>query len=292
MTFLKTFRQQFLVAALTMAATGVNADPLAQLADTIATTEADISGRVGIAISDSGTDWAWGHRADERFPLNSTFKSLLCGAILGRAENGTLSLDETIKVTASDILSFAPATKDRAGDDMQIDALCYGTLDKSDNTAANLLIRRLGGTEAVTKYLRDIGDPVSRLDRMEPEMNLYLPGDPRDTTTPSAMIATWETLLLGDALQPGSRQQLADWMSDGWATQGMIRPHLPVGWSIADKSGGGRSGSRSVVAMITPPGDAPVFVAIYIAESPASWDRRNAAITDLGAAVVSVLQAQ
>ncbi len=278
MTFFGMFRRRFFCAVLMITGTAANADALTDLADTVTRTEAAIGGRVGIAIRHSGTDWGWEYRANERFPLNSTFKALLCAAILDRVDHGTLLLHETIRVNTSDILSFAPATQDRVGEDMRIGELCYGALDKSDNTAANLLIRRLGGTEAVTRYLRDIGDPVSRLDRMEPAMNLYLPGNPQDTTTPAAMISTWETLLLRDALQPGSRQQLADWMRDGWA--------------IADKSGGGRSGSRSIVAMIAPPGNAPVFVAIYIAESPADWSTRNAAISELSAAVVGVLGAQ
>ena len=285
-------RGQFLSIALIAHATTANADALAQLTDKIARTEADIGGRVGVAIKDSGTNWTWGYRADERFPMNSTFKSLLCGSVLYQVDKGTMSLDDTIPITTSDIESFAPATKDRVGEDMRIDELCYGTLDKSDNTAANLLITRLGGPEAVTQSWRSIGDPVSRLDRMEPDMNFFAPGDPRDTTTPAAMIATWETLLMGDALRPASQEQLADWMRDGWATGAMIRPHLPPDWSISDKSGGGRTGSRGIVAMITPPAEAPTFVAIYIAESNADWDARNAAIADLGAAVVDVLTAR
>lgn len=292
MGLLQKGRRQIFSIGLIAVATTANADALAQLTDTIIRTETNIGGRVGVAINDSGSDWAWGHRADERFPMNSTFKSLLCGAVLYQADKGTVSLDEMIPITASDIEAFAPATQDRVGEDMRIDELCYGTLDKSDNTAANLLITRLGGTEAVTQSWRIIGDQVSRLDRMEPDMNFFAPGDPRDTTTPAAMITTWETLLTGDALRLASQEQLADWMGDGWATAAMIRPHLPPDWAISDKSGGGRTGSRGIVAMITPPAEAPTFVAIYIAESHADWDTRNAAITDLGAAVVDVLKAR
>lgn len=293
MAALKSIARRTLCCALLLLATGSFAgDQPTPLLDTVKAVENRISGRIGVVINDSGSDWAWGYRADERFPMNSTFKSLLCGATLAAADAQTLSLDETVMIEEADVLEFAPATTDRVGQDMTLGELCYGTLDKSDNTAANLLIERLGGTTAITEYLRSIGDPVTRLDRMEPEMNLHEPGDPRDTTTPSAMTATWEKLLLGGTLSPASQAQLALWMADGWATGKMIRSSLPDGWSISDKSGGGRTGSRSVVAMITPAHDDPFFVAIYISESPEDWDTRNAAITEIGAAVVALLQSR
>lgn len=260
--------------------------PLTQIATDV---ERSLGGRVGIAIIDTGSSWVWRHRSTERFPMNSTFKAPLCGAILARADAGTLALNETVAITADDIVPFAPVTAEKIGQTMTIGELCHATLDRSDNTAANLLIDRLGGTTAVTDYLRSIGDGTTRLDRMEPDLNNHTPGDPRDTTTPSAMADTWRTLLVGDALNDTSRAQLIAWMAQGSATGNLIRPSLPAGWIIADKSGGGRTGSRSVVALITPPQDAPYIVAIYLADTPADWDTRNSAIARLGAAVIDLI---
>ncbi|MBK6597732.1 MAG: serine hydrolase [Proteobacteria bacterium] len=123
----------------------------------------------------------------------------------------------------------------------------------SDNTAANLLINRLGETQAVTAYVRGIGDDVTRLDRMEPDLNVFVPGDLRDTTSPAAMISTWEAMLLGSALTPESHAQLAAWMRLGGVTGGLIRASVPPDWTVADKSGGGQYYTRNLVAMITPP---------------------------------------
>lgn len=271
--------------------TGTFADDRATaLLETVTQVETRIDGRIGVAISDSGSDWGWRYRADERFPMNSTFKSLLCAAVLDSVDRQTLALDETVRIDADALLSHAPVTRERVGQDMTMAELCYATLDKSDNTAANLLIERLGGTTAVTGYLRGIGDTVSRLDRLEPEMNSFTPGDPRDTTTPSAMIAAWEVLFRGEVLSAASRQTLGAWMADGSATSGMIRPSLPESWEISDKSGAARHGSRSIVAMMTPPEDDPYFVAIYIAESPANWVGRLDAIAEIGAAVIATIQ--
>src|SRR3569833_2457034 len=67
-----------------------------------------------------------------------------------------------------------------------IAALCAAAIEQSDNTAANLLLADVGGPEALTDYIRSIGDTASRVDRMEPDINSGAPGDPRDSTAPAA----------------------------------------------------------------------------------------------------------
>ncbi len=264
-------------------------DATARLADTVQGLEERLDARIGIFIRDSGSDWQWGHREDERFLMASTFKSVLCGAVLEQAEQGALALDEPVKIRAEDILSYAPVTETRQGSTMTIGELCLATADMSDNTAANLLLDRLGGPQAVTAFLRGIGDAVTRLDRTEPDLNIFAPGDPRDTTSPKAMATSWETMLVGDGLRPASRQQLREWMRHGGVTGKLIRASTPKDWEVVDKSGGGQTHTRNLVAMLTPPGRAPIFVAIYLSDSPADFSTRNAAVAEIGAAIVPVI---
>ena len=262
------------------------------LAQRVAMLEADLGARIGVYILDTGTGWRKGHRENERFLMASTFKSILCAAVLNQVDQGQLQLDEALPVRAKEIVGHSPVTRTRVGGTMTLDALCLATLDRSDNGAANLLIDRLGGPHAVTAFLRSMGDDVTRLDRKEPDVNLFVPGDPRDTTSPRAMAETWAALLTGTALSPQSQGLLAKWMSYGAVTQALMRPHLPKGWAISDKSGGGRQYTRNLVAMLTPPGDQPYIVALYLSDTPADWRTRNAAISELGAAVVALLRAR
>ena len=264
--------------------------PERTLARTIAAVEGELGARVGLVLHDTGSGRRLTHRADERMPMNSTVKTAICGAVLSGAETGSLQLDEALPVMAADILAYAPVTSAHVGGTMTLAALCLATLDQSDNTAANLLITRLGGPQAVTGFLRRIGDPVSRVDRMEPALNDTAPGDPRDTTTPRAMADTWQALLLGPALGATGRARLADWMSHGGGTAALLRRDAPEGWQIVDKSGAGAR-SRNLVAMITPPGRAPWIAAIYIAEAEADFATRNAALQRIGRAVVGVIAA-
>jgi beta-lactamase class A len=282
----------FLAAALSLGllapAPALADDPEQNLAATIDLIEQDFDARVGLVIRESGSDWSVSHRADERFLMASTFKTLLCGAVLTRVDAGEIDLAEPIAITAADILDYAPVTETMIGSTMAVGDLCHAALDKSDNTATNLLIDRIGGPQSVTDFLRAIGDGVSRLDRREPEVNTFAPGDPRDTTSPDAMVATLEVLLTGDALSLRSRAQLVDWMSGGGVTGALIRASTPEGWHVADRSGSADF-NRNIVAMVTPPNRGPYFIAIFLSDAKADFDTRNAAVIELSEAVMQVV---
>lgn len=259
-----------------------------RLLETIADIEQRLDARVGLYLRDSGSDWSVSHREDERFLMTSTFKPMLCGAVLKLSDDGMLDLNEPVEITAQDILSYAPVTETMVGGMMTIDDLCFASLDMSDNTATNLLIDHIGGPEAVTSFLREIGDPISRLDRREPELNTFAPGDPRDTTTPAAMAATLETMLTSDVLTPQSRALLIDWMSHGGVTGPLIRASTPADWLIADRSGSGNF-NRNIIAMVTPPDQAPYFITVFLSDADADFEARNGAVIELSKAVMDVV---
>ena len=272
------------------ASLNASAAPLpSNLAEAVKHVEEGIDARVGLTIIDTGSGKTWSHRPEERFLMNSTFKVPLCGAILAKKDAGALPLSQTVPVRKSDVLEYAPVTSKRAGQSMNLDELCLATLDMSDNTAANLLINQLGGPQAVTAFLRDIGDTKSRLDRLEPELNDFAKGDPRDTTTPLAMARTLQELLLGEKLTPASREQLAEWMSHGGVTASLLRPHAPDNWAISDKSGSGTH-TRNIVAMISPQDAAPWIVTIFVSDVEADFATRNGALKALSAAVMAEIQ--
>ncbi|WP_245396537.1 class A beta-lactamase [Jiella sonneratiae] len=264
--------------------------PESRLEAVVARVEKTLDARVGVALTDTGADRTWTHRANERFLMNSTVKAAICGTALWQSEEGRLDLADELAVRAADILDYAPVTETKVGGKMAIDDLCLAALDMSDNTAANLLVRRLGGPKVVTAFMRRLDDEVSRLDRLEPELNTFSPGDPRDTTTPAAMAAQWQEMLLGDTLNEASRKRLADWMSHGGVTKALLRRNVPDGWSVSDKSGAGDH-TRNLVAMVTPPNRAPWIVAIFISDGNADFATRNAALQEIGAAAMALVAA-
>lgn len=227
----------------------------------LARLEKESGGRLGVAAFNTADGRQLLHRADERFPLCSTFKMMLAAAVLARDPS---LLEKRIRYEKSDLVPHSPVTGKRVAEGMTVDALCEATLQYSDNTAANLLMKQIGGPAAVTAYARSIGDSEFRLDRWETELNSAIPGDVRDTTTPQAMAKSLQKLVMGEALPLHCRRQLKDWMIGNTTGATRIRAGVPAGWIVADKTGAGDYGTVNDIAVIWPPGRPPILLAVYV----------------------------
>ncbi|SEC14594.1 beta-lactamase class A [Terriglobus roseus] len=249
----------------------------------IAAMEKKQGGRIGVSVLDTATRERAAYRADERFPMCSTFKFLLAAAVLHRVDTLTDDLRRQVDVPPKPLLGNSPLTEEHAGTSMTLGALCSAILTRSDNTAANVLLETIGGPNAITTYAKVIGDSVTRLDRTETSLNESLKGDPRDTTSPNAMVHNLQSLLLGDALEPDSRTQLTDWMQS--STTGLIRlrAKLPKDWRAADRTGSNGEHTTNNIAVLWPAGGrAPILVAAYITQCPGPEDKRNAMLAEIG----------
>ena len=272
-----------LLAASTPAATN-------DFANRILSTEQRTGARIGVAAVDTASGKRLAYRSEERFLMCSTFKFLAAAAVLKRVDGGQEKLDRFLSYDAKDILEYAPVTKAHLKDGgMTLGALCAAAIEQSDNTAGNLLLDTIGGPTGLTNFARSIGDETTRLDRKEPELNSASPGDERDTTTPAAMCADMQRLLLGKLLSESSRQQLEDWLRQNETGSQMIRAGVPKTWTVGDKTGRCGNGATNDVAIIRPPASAPIMVAIYSMGSASSAQDRTAIVAEAARAVVESL---
>jgi beta-lactamase class A len=257
----------------------------------LATIERASGGRLGVALLDTKTGARRAYRADERFPMCSTFKLLAAAAILKRADGGLEQLDRRIPFGPADLVVNSPITKARVSEgSLPLAEICEAAMVVSDNTAGNLLLANLGGPAGLTAFARSLGDQTTRLDRIEPDLNEALPGDPRDTTSPAAMLDNIRILALGDALSPSSRQQLITWLVGNKTGGTRLRARLPKDWRVGDKTGIGEHGTTNDVGLLWPPNRDPVIVSVYLTESPGSLDQRNGVIAAVGEAVANTLR--
>ncbi|MFY3385172.1 ACA family class A beta-lactamase [Paracidovorax sp. MALMAid1276] len=264
-----------------------------QWADTLAGIECTAQGRLGVAMLDTGSGLALGWRQDERFAMASTFKAFLAGWMLALVDQGRERLDARVHYAAADVVAYSPVSGPRAGDGggLTVGELCAATVSLSDNTAANVLLARHGGPAGFTAFVRSLGDSTTRLDRTEPALNEAAVGDPRDTTTPLAMLQTLHKLVLGDALTPASRAWLQRWLVETSTGDKRLRAGVP-GWKVGDKTGtAGDSGTANDIGVLWPPGGgAPVVVTCYLTRSTAPAGQRDAVIAQVARAVAAARQ--
>jgi beta-lactamase class A len=237
-------------------------------------------GRLGVFALETGTGRSLAHRADERFLMCSTFKLLLAAAVLARVDAGQERLDRRVSFRAADLLTYAPVSRAHLGDGaMEIGTMCQAVVEVSDNTAANLLLAALGGPGAYTSFVRTLGDGVTRLDRTE--LLLNEPAGVLDTTTPRAMAGSMRAVLLGHALHPASRALLETWMMSCVTGTQRLRAGLPGHWEAGDKTGTGDTQTNDL-ALIRPPGRAPIIVTAYFEGGSPDMAAREAVLRRVG----------
>jgi beta-lactamase class A len=210
------------------------------------------------------------HRADERFPMCSTFKVLAVAAVLDKLGPSENRMRRFVRYGQADLLPHSPVTAGNVGQGgMRLGDLCAAAIEFSDNTAANLILAQIGGPQGWTRYARSLGDMVSRLDHAEPDLNAAIPGDPRDTTTPNAMLADLHTLTTrGGPRSPDieARLRLIAWMRNCQTGKARLRAGLPASWSVGDKTGTGDNGTTNDIAIAVPPARSQpaILIASYV----------------------------
>ena len=235
----------------------------------LAELERSTGGRLGVGLLDTASGQTTGHRVGERFAMCSTFKLPLAGAVLREIDQGRLQRDQWVAYGKADMVAHAPVTTEnlpRGG--MTVLALAEAAQTTSDNPAANLLLKLLGGPAGFTAILRAAGDTTTRLDRYEPQMNRVMGRDPRDTTTPAAMARTTAHLLTSDWLSTASRETLIAWMVATTTGTQRLRAGLPNDWRAGDKTGTGSipkvHDKYNDLAIAWPPGKAPLVITAFL----------------------------
>jgi beta-lactamase class A len=253
--------------------------------------QARTGARIGIYAVDQSRKTRVEYNAQQRFAMCSTFKVLAVAAVLKRVDEKKEKLDRFVPYGEAQLLEYAPVTRAHVKEGgMTLDALCAAAITQSDNTAANLLLETIGGPKGWTDFAQSLGDEFSRLDRMEPELNMATPGDDRDTTTPSAMGKDLQRLLTSDVLSQKSRARLEGWMVANETGSKMIRASVPADWRVGDKTGRSGKGASNDIAILRPPTGGPFFLAIYVDAPRESSEGRDTVVAEAAKIAIELLK--
>jgi beta-lactamase class A len=244
----------------------------------LAALEVSSGGRLGVTAINTANNTRIEYRGNERFPFCSTFKVMGVSAILKQSMTNKNLLQDRITYTAGDVVTYSPVTEKHIDSGMTVSELCAAAMTYTDNTAINLLMKKIGGLDVVNAFARSIGDSTFRLDRWEPNLNTAIPGDSRDTTTPAAMAGSLQKLALGNALAAPQREQLQTWLKDNTTGNARIRAGVPKGWLVGDKTGSGDYGTTNDVGIIWPPNCQPIVLAVYFTQPQQNATPRNEVI--------------
>jgi len=283
----------------------------------------------GLMNLESGEHFTW--EGDRRFPMQSVFKLPLGAVALAEVDAGRLSLSEILTVTDETLSPFwspiaqaYPArTTYTAGE------MLTAAVRDSDNTAADMLMKRIGGPGAVTAWLESQRIMEVRVDRYERELNMdrlgmasfraawkapaalqaaiatvapakrraatlaYL-ADPRDTSTPRGMLNLLSKLDDDQLISPASTRRLITLLIATTRGQDRIKAGLPRDATFAHKAGS----SGADLGLTAAFNDVGIFVlknrrsyaaAGFLSGSTASQEDQAALFADLGRAMAANL---
>nr|WP_088030118.1 class A beta-lactamase Bla1 [Bacillus mobilis] len=250
--------------------------------------EKKFDARLGVYAIDTGTNQTISYRSNERFAFASTYKALAAGVLLQK--NSTEKLNEVVTYTKEDLVDYSPVTEKHVDTGMTLGEIAEAAVRYSDNTAGNILFHKIGGPKGYEKALRQIGDRVTKSDRLETELNEAIPGDKRDTSTAKAIATNLKDFTVGNALPDQKRNILTDWMRGNATGDKLIRAGVPKDWIVGDKSGAGSYGTRNDIAIVWPPNRAPIIIAILSSkdEKEAAYD--NQLIAEAAEVVINALR--
>ena len=223
--------------------------------------ERKFGARLGVYAVDTGSGREVTHNGDKRFAYASTFKALAAGAVLKK--HSPREMDKVVRYSEDDLIRHSPVTEKHVKEGMSLRELCAAAVRHSDNTAANLLFDALGGPKGLDSALEKLGDDTTRMERREPKLNEWAPGETSDTSTPRAMAGNLREYVLEDALGKADRKQLTKWLRTNTTGDSLIKAGVPKSWKVGDKSGGGSTyATRNDIAVVWPKDSDPIVMAV------------------------------
>lgn len=286
------------------------------------------NGRAGIAIRDIETGWTAQYNGDQILPQQSVSKVWVALAVYDAIDRGQMTLDEPILIRREDLSVFHQPIRAKVDSDGYVATpreLLMGAIAKSDNAANDVLMRRVGGGDAVQQVIEEkrLGAIRAGIEERllqseiagmywrpeyaidwnfqharatlpdlyrEAKLDAYL-ADPRDGATPAAIVSALAKLKRGQLLSPSSTQHMLGVMAETETGNRRLRAGLGEGWSIAHKTGTGQELKARVtgwndVGIVTAPDGRSYAVAVMIAETTAPTGERIALFQKVARALV------
>jgi beta-lactamase class A len=267
----------------------------AQLQSQLARIAAQARGRVGVACSLPGRTLDCDLAATAAYPTQSTYKLPIAMVMLHQVEQGRFSLDQTVRIVPSQLAGpgdYSPLRDEHphGAVDVSIREMIERAVTRSDNVAADTLLRTEGGGAVATAYFRSSGIDGIHIVYPEQIVNRDERLQYSNSATPRAYVALLRLLADNSPLSPEHTKLLLDCMAASHTGDHRLKALLPPGTPVADKTGTSGQNRTTLNAtndfgLITLPNGQKLAVAVLIADATAPFAVRERVIAEIGKAI-------
>jgi beta-lactamase class A len=255
---------------------------------------ADAHGKVSVACSLPDSSLNCDLNPQARPPMQSVFKFPLAVTALHLVEQGKLSLDQSIRFLPSDrILPHTHSPLQDKYPEANVNVLLRELLglavSQSDNVAADIVLRTIGGPAIVNDYMDSIGVSGFHLEDGEDGLARDVAAQYRDWFEPAGAVQLLRRISDHSPVTPEHTQTLLQWMQETPNGALRIKGMLPPGTIVMHKTGssGTREGvtfATNDIGLITLPDGRRLAIAIFVTDSRAGEDARDAVIARIAKA--------
>jgi beta-lactamase class A len=227
---------------------------------------------------------------EEHFPMQSVYKFPIAMAVLHAVDENKMKLEQSVQVLASDLTKVGHSPLRDAhpgGCTMTLKELLRYNIAESDGSACDVLIRLMGGTTPIDNYVKKLGVQGMSIATTEKVQQMDDTTQYRNYSSPEAMTQLLKIFYTQPVLSAKSRAFLLDLMVTSTPGPKRIKGQLPAGTVVAHKTGTsgkdaeGFTAATNDVGVITLPGGHHIAVSIFVSDSDASEEAREAAIASI-----------
>ncbi|WP_395167668.1 class A beta-lactamase [Francisella salimarina] len=238
-----------------------------QISNSLHNLEKQYGGKIGVYTINRNDNSNFSHNQSFYFPICSTYKFLVVGAILKQSMTNKNLLNEKIKILSNQVVGYSPITKEHINQTMTVSQLSRAAI-QSDNTATNLLIEKLGGLSKLNKFILSLHDHATKVAGLEPIANQVNLTTNQNKTTPKIMARDINKLAFSNnILDKKHRLLFKKWLLGNDSDDNRIAAEIPDEWDVGNKTGTCAYGSTNDVAIIWPDDDRAIIMAIFYTQS-------------------------
>lgn len=285
-TILKILVAISMLISLNVAQAQLNLTPEVQ--EKLQAFEQGFDGKIGVYALDTNNQNTIAYRADQHFNFQSTSKLIAVGALLQKSSAQKKLLSEKMYYQAKDLVFWHPITGQHLKTGITLQEAARAAISYSDNTAVNLIIKKLGGPQAITDFAHSIGNKSFTMEHYEPDLNSN-PAIAEDFSTPKDMALSLQKLTLGKTLGTKQSALLIQWLKENTTGDKRIRAGTPIGFTVGDKTGSGSYGIANDIALIWGPQCKPIVLSIYTVRAQKDAPSRDDIVASTAALVLNEL---